>query len=315
MTPDDLIRSYVDDVARLLPRGQRRDVAFELRTLLADELAAKAAETGRPADEEMARELVLAFGRPADAAARFHPVLTIVDPADSRRFLRLTLIGMALIWLLGLMDTVLRHPVASASDLPGVLGILWTGAGVGALWWPGLLVVCFAAGAWLRRNRPERAAWKPRRTDRDRISRFGYLAAVAAAVCGLLVLFNPATLLDYFYGGRAAPGAYQALALDEDFLRHRAPWLVAVMTLHLGLYAVLVVRGRRQPLTRRIDIGLTLVMCGVLTWLLPGGDIFAAEPTDQTVKGVIVLIVVGSLADAALKARRELRRAAYLPAA
>ncbi|GIH22752.1 hypothetical protein Aph01nite_10620 [Acrocarpospora phusangensis] len=313
MNPDDLIQSYVDDVARLLPRGQRRDVAYELRTLLTDELAAKAAESGRPADEAMAHELVLAFGRPAEAAARYHPALTVIDPADSRRFLRLTVIGIAVIWVLGLVDTLLRHPIGSAGDLLGALGMWWTGVAVPALWWPGVLVVCFAAAAWVRRTRPERAGWKPRREDRDRINRFGYLAGVAAAVCGLFVLFNGGLLLDYLFDGHAAPAAYQALALDEDFVRSRAPWLLALMVLQLALYAVLIVRGRWQPATRRIDIGLALVICGVLTWFLPAGDIFAAEPTDQTVKAVIVLIVIGALFDAGLKLHRELRRATYLP--
>ncbi|GAA0424995.1 hypothetical protein Acor_36740 [Acrocarpospora corrugata] len=328
MNPDDLIQNYVDDVARLLPRGQRRDVAFELRALLTEELAAKAAESGRPADEAMARELVLAFGRPAEAAARYHPGLNVIDPADSRRFLRLTLIGLAVIWLLGLVD-ILRRPLAT--DPLTVLGTWWTsyglgalwwpGAppatsyGLGALWWPGALVAGFAAAAWFRRSRPERAAWEPRRRrDRDHVNRFGYLAVIAAAICGLLLLFNPGAILDFFWNGRAAASAYRALALDEDFTSSRAPWLVALLSLQLALYAVLIVRGRWQPLTRRIDIGLTFAGCAFLTWLL-GGGIFAAEPADQTAKAFIVLIVIAYLIDAGVKLRRELGRAAYLPSA
>ncbi|MGW0807741.1 hypothetical protein [Nonomuraea sp. NPDC002799] len=312
MRPDDLIQSYVDDVARLLPRGQRRDVAAELRTLLSEELAAKVAETGRPADEDMARELVLAFGRPAEVAARYHSFPTLIDPADSPRFLRLTVLGLAVIWLLGLVEAVRSHPVGSPADLLGVLQRWWLGAGLPALWWPGLLVLCFAAGAWFRRHRPE-PVWKPRRTDRDAVNRFGYLAGIAAAVCGLLVLVNAGRLLDYFYDGRAAANAYHVFALDEDFLRYRAPWLLAIMILHLVLYAVLIVRGRWQALTRRIDLTLGLVICALLIWSLTGGRIYAAEPTDQIVKGVIVLILAGALLDAGLKLRRARRRATYLP--
>ncbi|GAA1018046.1 hypothetical protein Aple_068780 [Acrocarpospora pleiomorpha] len=313
MHPDDLITNYVDDVARLLPRGQRRDVAFELRTLLADELAARAADAGRDADEEMARDLVLGFGRPAEVAARYRPALTLIDPADTRRFIRLAVVGVAVIWLLGLVDALVAQPVRSAWDVLSVLGAWWTGIGVPALWWPGLLVVCFALVAWQRRRRPEMPVWKPRRQDRDGINRIGFAAGIAAAVCGLLVLLNPGTLLDYVYDGRAAASAYQAFAFDEDFFRQRAPWLLALIILHLALYAVLIVRGRWQPLTRRIDIGLTVVVCGALTWVLLAGDIYTARPTDQLVKALIVLIVLGSLVDAGVKLRRELRHATYLP--
>ncbi|MEV0391298.1 hypothetical protein [Nonomuraea sp. NPDC050643] len=313
MNADDLIQSYVDDVARLLPRKQRRDVAAELRTLLTEELAARAAETGRAADEGMARDLVLAFGRPAEAAARYHPVMTLIDSADSRRFLRLTLIGVAVIWGFGLVDVMLRHPVDSVLDVLDVLRRWWLGAGLAVLWWPGLLVVCFAAAAWLRRHRPEPTAWKPRPMDRERVNRAGHVAGIVAAVCGLLVLFNAGRLLDHFYDGRAAAHAYQVFALDDDFLSRRAPWLLSLMVLHLALYVVLIVRGRWQRLTRRIDLGLTLAVCGALAWALLGGAVFEAGPTDQIVKGVSVLIILGALADVGLKIRRELRRASYLP--
>jgi hypothetical protein len=46
MNANDLIDSYVADVARLLSRKQRDDVAFELRALLAEELDAKAEAAG-----------------------------------------------------------------------------------------------------------------------------------------------------------------------------------------------------------------------------------------------------------------------------
>ena len=56
MNPSDVIESYVVDVLRRLPHRQRRDVGLELRSLLGEELEAKAREAGRPADEAMALE-------------------------------------------------------------------------------------------------------------------------------------------------------------------------------------------------------------------------------------------------------------------
>ena len=57
MNANDVIESYVRDVGYCLPRGKRNDVAFELRALLGDELAAKAQAAGRAPDKAM----VMAF--------------------------------------------------------------------------------------------------------------------------------------------------------------------------------------------------------------------------------------------------------------
>ena len=137
MNANDLIESYVTDVAVQLPRKQRNDVAFELRALLNEELQAKAEDAGRGADAAMATELLRAFGRPAEVAARYRPTLTIIDPADGRSFLRATVIGLAIIWLAGLLE-VLRQPIGSGWDVLQPLGQWWSGTVIPSLWWPGV---------------------------------------------------------------------------------------------------------------------------------------------------------------------------------
>ena len=73
MDPEAIIEGYVRDVVRHLPRSQRQDVGFELRSLLLEDLAGRAADTGRPADAAMTMELLTAFGRPLDVADRYRP--------------------------------------------------------------------------------------------------------------------------------------------------------------------------------------------------------------------------------------------------
>ncbi len=51
MNANDLVESYVTEVAVELPRKLRNDVAFELRTLLKEELQAKADTTGHACGE------------------------------------------------------------------------------------------------------------------------------------------------------------------------------------------------------------------------------------------------------------------------
>ena len=54
MNAGELIEAYIDDTVRLLPRRQRGDVATELRSLLNEELHARARESGHPPDESLA---------------------------------------------------------------------------------------------------------------------------------------------------------------------------------------------------------------------------------------------------------------------
>ena len=89
MTADEMIDSYVADVVTLLPRGQRLDVAQELRVLLHGEVDAAASE--QESREQAARALLAGFGRPADVAARYGSPVTLADPADTRRFFTLAI--------------------------------------------------------------------------------------------------------------------------------------------------------------------------------------------------------------------------------
>ena len=96
MDPKVVIESYVADVVRRLPRRQRSDVGFELRSLLNEELDAKAMDTGRSADEGLALTLLPPFGAPEAVAGRYRPQgFTISEPAQSRAFALWSLTGDA----------------------------------------------------------------------------------------------------------------------------------------------------------------------------------------------------------------------------
>src|SRR5262245_58456571 len=123
MNADEVIEGYVDDTVRLLPRRQRDDVAAELRSLLNEELNARARESGRPPDEALALSLVRGYGRPSEVAARYHPVWTIIDAADSRSFVRAGIIGAGALLLLSALRRE-RPPVPGAADDLVKLGIL-----------------------------------------------------------------------------------------------------------------------------------------------------------------------------------------------
>lgn len=308
MNPNEVIESYVSAVAVRLPRRQRNDVAFELRALLQEELQDKADAAGRTADATMATELVQAFGHPADVAARYRPALTIIEPSDGRAFLRASVIGLLVIWGVGLLQHF-RQPIASGSDFLVVLGQWWGQNLLPSLWWPGVLVVGFGLSAWARRANPRRSTWKPKSPNHLEGGRAGMAMALVGITVGLAALAWPHRLLDLAFGGRAAPAAYEALTYTEGFLRLQGPVLAVLLALNLPLLATAMVRGQWSPMLRRADGVLWFTTCAVLAWIVADGPVFLSAAADGMIKLAMAITVLYVLVDAIVKRQRQVHPA------
>lgn len=307
MNANEVIDSYVTDVALQLPRKQRNDVAFELRALIGEGLQDKADAAGRAVDAAMAIEFLRDFGRPAEVAARYRPTLTIIDPADGRKFLLTTVIGMAIIWALGLLQVFLQPD--GAGGLLGRLGQWLGGTVVGSLWWPGMLVVCFGAAAWTRRRRPQTSEWKPRSDDLEPGSRAGMAMGLVGIVFGIFVLIDPRWVLDFFWGGRAAPAAYQALTYTDAFLQWQGPCVLVLLLLNIPIFIAVIARGRWSPALRRTSDISSLVLCAVLAWIVLDGPVLAAPSGDKMCKFLLVLIIAFTLIGMGIKRYRRVKPA------
>ncbi len=309
MDANDVIEGYVSEVALQLPRRQRNDVALELTALLREGLEDRAEAAGRDADATMAVEFLNSFGRPEDVAARYRQALTVIDPADGPRFVRLTWIGLVIIWGLGLLE-VLGQPGVSGADTILLIGRFWFGTVLPSLWWPGLLVAYFATSAWVGRRWPPAADWKPRAKDRLDGGRAALLLGMAGVALGCVVLSNPTVVLDVVWQGRAAPAAYTALTYDPGFLQRQAPWLFALVLSNLPLMAFALVKGRRPAGLRRLETGLSLLTCAMMLWVVFDGPVLATPAGDETAKFLMLAIVVVVLLGLAVSRYREVRPAA-----
>ncbi len=306
MNANDVIESYVTDVALLLPRRQRNDVAFELRALIDEGLQDMAEAEGRAVDVAMATDFLQAFGRPRDVAARYRPTLTIIDPADGHRFLRATVIGLTVIWCLGLLQS-LQPPMASGDDIIRALAQWWGGTVIPSLWWPGVLVAGFGTAAWVRRRWPNAAAWTPRSRDRLQGGRAGTAMALVGMLCGTYVLLDPRVVLDVVWNGRAALVAYEALTYTNTFLHRQAPWVLAMLLLNIAVFMIVIAMGRWSAVMRRIETALSLITCALLAWTVLDGPVFMSERSDGTAKFLLALIVAYTLIHFAVKAYRRIR--------
>jgi hypothetical protein len=309
MTANEVIESYVNEVALQVPRRQRNDVALELGALLREGLEDRAEAAGRDADATMAVEFLNAFGRPEDVAARYRPALTVIDPADGPRFVRLTWIGLVIIWGASLLEQ-LGQPDAAGGDALMLISRWWwwwIGTVLSSLWWPGVLVTWFALSAWTQRRWPPAADWKPRAKDRLDGGRAALLLGMVGVVLGCVVLANPTLLLDVVWQGRAAPAAYTALTYDPGFLQRQAPWLFALVLSNLPLMAVALVMGRHPAWLRRLETVFSLVTCAVMLWVVFDGPVLVTPAGDTTAKFLLLVIAVVVLLYLAVSRFRQVR--------
>jgi hypothetical protein len=240
---NDVIESYVRDVARLLPHKRRDDVALELRALLQEDLAAKADAAGRAPDRAMAMALLAGFGRPAEAAARYEPRRPLIDPEDNHDFAIWMIVGLVVI---GMSDDHL---------------------GLDLVKWFACLALVFMAIAWFRRRRPAGSFdWKPRPDPKPaRAPRWQALLAAAGLVVFPLAMYvAPQAFWDTATFGHGVRGG---LALTDEFLGswQRAAtigWLLAYVAVWLAVAA----QGGWRRWSRRAAIvasfGLGLMLLG-----------------------------------------------------
>jgi hypothetical protein len=307
VNPEAIIDTYVTDVVRRLPRKQRADVAFELRSLLAEELQGRADDTGRSADAAMTMDLLAEFGRPMDVADRYRPAgFTIIRPADAPGFARVSLIGVALQWVVSLVAvySVPMDAGAPGGDWLSRLGSWWLTWGLGSFWWPGFLVSASIVAAVVSTRRVPKVKPPLAILDRDRVSRpliVLYMALAAVGSAPLIAIPSIAT-----WGSALPEPVVEAFTLDAEFLAYRAPWALLLWAAALGLVAALLVAGRW---TRAIRIAAAVgdvVWIGLLAWWV-AGPIFVTEAAYETTRAILALLAIGIVVDLVFTVRRIAR--------
>jgi hypothetical protein len=276
MNPDDVIDSYVRDVARQLPPKRRNDVAFELRALLTDDLRGRAEAEGRPPDVDMAVALVHAFGRPSHTATRYYEPFTIIEASDTWSFVVATVAGAAVISLL------------ASPGAPGTYVQVSGQASAALLGWLGVLVLVFGAKNLILRYRPDAFAWKPRPVrDTDRASRATSAALAVLTAAALTLYLAPGRVVEALSGGRVAA---ETLAYSDSFTSPlRMPWLAGLLVVTIALQVLVVVQGRWRPATRWARIALTAAIAVQLGWHARYGAIFQDPRTEELVVPAIAV--------------------------
>jgi len=286
MDVDTLIDAYVQDVAQLLPRKQRNDVALELRELLREDLQSRAAEQGRVLDEVMALEGLRAFGTPKEVAARYVEPWIIIPPTETRRFLFAAIIGVAILVALSPIDNA-----ASKSERMGLAILAWLG----------MLVVYFGLQSVFQRRRKPVNSWVPR--GRDSASRWTSLAFIVLIFVGIVAYGAPGWLFAQFTHGGVLTAK---LDYDPAFYSSRLPMIFVLWGCQAVLFAVLAVRGRWNSWLRRVDFALEVGIAAVLIWFLVAGQVFKEPALNEAALNMISMFVLFLFIDLGVKLYRGL---------
>lgn len=293
MKPSEVIESYVHDAARQLPPKKRNDVAMELRSLLTEELHARAEAEGREPDRDMAMAILAGFGRPAETAARYHEMPAIVAPADTHYFLVAAIAGAAVALVASLFE---------AGD----------DAGEAFLQWLGFLVLVFGGlGVW-RRRRPDGLHWTPKPVrDPDRVNRASQAVTGLACLIPFAIWVSPQAMMELVTAGWIPDGmfAYSRHFIDGAMWPVLAALLAASCATHLAVAAM----GRWGPWTRGAHVALTGLTGAALIGLAVDGPIFARADVSEAAAAIVALVGACILLGAAWEGYRWWARVAPAP--
>jgi hypothetical protein len=310
MEAQELIESYVDDVARRLPRKIRNDVGLELRALLGDQLKAAARAAACAPDARMAIDLVHRFGRPDDVASSYRERgFNLIEPADAPLFVRLATVCVALQWAFTL-------PAVFAGKTTA--GTWWTGWGLGALAWPGALLLWFAAAAWVRRVSPvdpdtrrrpwtHWIFWLPMAEDwQPNAARQPgpREVKVQIALAALVTVFFAAPA--WFLGMFVADASWAQY--DGGFSRWLLAPLIGLLVARLALFIAITADARRRGPTEILRFGLWVALVGLLYWSAFGWTIFTAPSIDALFKTWLSIFLLVNTLQIVAWLRRALTR-------
>lgn len=316
MSSNDLLERYVYAVASNLPKGERQDVARELRSLIEDMVEERAGVASPAAEEGALVEVLRDLGQPALVAERYgQPRPYLVGPTYYPIFKTVTSIVTLVLTVLFVGATVLslvfgQQPPEAQLE---ALGKSLLQFGTSLLTNVGIIVLVFAviervAGP----QASEEADWDPRKlpsiNDPARLDRADTAFELGFDLLGLAV-FNylvqrgtPVILLD-------SPQVTTFWVKFTPAFLAWAPWIVATFVVSIALNLFLLWRGYWETMSRLASLAIGLFTSYVLLRVLLVEPITTANWMDIVVKMVLGVVLVIVLVDMAQQLYRLIQRA------
>jgi hypothetical protein len=280
----NLIERYVSEIGKKLPRKSRADIETEIRSTLEDMLEERSARAGRPADDEMVKELLKEYGAPGKVAESYLPTQYLIGPKLFPIFLLVLKIVGTVLLVLAIVGTGIKIGLdglngQEAAQLIGRYALQFMSSIIAAF---GNIVLVFAIiERVLPKSEYEKELdedWSPeelaKEPDPDEVRPWEPIVTIAFTLLALLVFnFYPQVLGIYFFSGDAS---VFIPALSEAFFR-MLPWINVTWLLGIGLNAWLLRQGRWTPAARWFEIALKVAGIVIAYLLLQGPSILALD--------------------------------------
>lgn len=310
---NDLLDRYLAEVERQLPKAERADVAAELRSLLGETLAERAAEAPGGPSEDLTIAVLREFGRPEAVAERYgQPRRGLVSPANYPAYLLVLKIVLGIVTLVYAVSLALwagfggtgserMLGALSAGSLDRAAGDFFVALSRAAFGYVGTLltniglVTVIFAGIERAEPRPvEEATWDPRDLpqieDPDRLDRNDLLFEIVVLVAAL-VIFN---MLLRWQGPLIAfhDGSITVMGRFTPAMLALVPWINGLWIAELALNLFVLARGRWNPGTRLLDIGINLASLILLAAILRLPAIVDIPGLSTVIKIILVIVWV-----------------------
>jgi hypothetical protein len=329
----DIINRYVTEVGKHLPRKNRLDIQAELRSTLEDMLEDRSQQTGLPADEALATDLLQEYGAPRKVAATYQSYPYLIGPRMYHLYtmvLKIVLfavtLGLTIATIVSLFSSHLTSPelLQSLADFAASL----VSALMAAF---GNVTLVFAI---LERAVPDSEfekedSWTPseltKEPEANRVSMSEMIFSIIFTAAALIIFnFYPQIVGIWNLENESW---IQIAGLSEAFLRY-LPWinLSGILTIALDIW--LLRQGTWGILTRWMYIGLQIVSIGIATAMLRGPSLLTLYPGataaqignvyvltsifNKLVPVILIIVIVAAIFEIVKQVRQLTRKETFM---
>ena len=292
MNAQEWIDRYVNAVGEALPLRERGDVEAEIRSLIQDELEARGAELGNP-DEQTVLSVLEQFGRPETLAARYAAPRVLIGPALFPIFRLVTTIVLLVltgVWIFGIVANVVLQQQGITNPFETFAGL------VGGLFQVfGTIVFVFALIETFTHGKLEaeakQQAWNPRTLPKiEQTERVKVGEVVVGIIFNVLAILVFNAYPEWISAINITDGQVTSTPLlSANFLAF-VPWLTVMWSLDIALNAYVLAQGRWRPLTRLLEIGLSIFGLAILGWMLVSGPMLAWPALEMPARLIVAIV-------------------------
>jgi hypothetical protein len=300
----NLIDRYVAEVGKHLPRKDRLDIETELRSTLEDMLEDRSQQSGRPADEALATELLQEYGAPRKVAATYQTHPYLIGPRMFTTYMLVLKIALFAVTLGLTIATVisLASSNMTSPELPQKLVDFGTGLLSALMAAFGNVTLVFAI---LERVLPasefeDKEKWTPaeltKEPEPDQIKPVELIFEIVF-IAAALVIFNAYPQIIGF--NFPVDGEWISIpVLSEAFFRV-LPWINLVGALEIGLNVYLLRQQIWQTGTRLAKMALEAMNIAIAVMLLRGpsllkldAEAFAGTPIAVETAEILIRVLM-----------------------